>query len=95
MPTILGVPVTDRQAEVYEVLAERGPMPDVVLVPLVQHVGELHQSSSGIRTRRKELCAKNLLASAGAERMPSGRKAAIYRAKRSTGGRRLTTQVNL
>lgn len=50
-----GKTVTSGQAAIYDVLAERGPLPDHALVPLAQHVIHVHQSSSGIRTRRREL----------------------------------------
>lgn len=82
MPTIDGVAVTSTQEEVYNVIATDGPMADVVLVPVVQHVGALHQSSSGIRTRRKELESKNLIVEVSTKRLPSGRKARVFAAKR-------------
>jgi hypothetical protein len=55
MTTRNGKQVTLGQADVYDVLAQYGPLPDHALVPLAQHVVHAHQSSSGIRTRRREL----------------------------------------
>lgn len=76
-----GVPVTKSQAEVYAVLKEFGPLPDVALVPLAQHVAQSRQSSSSIRSRRAELVANGLVSDTGkTRRMPSGRQAVIYQA---------------
>jgi hypothetical protein len=60
--TINSINVTPGQAEVYSVLVEYGPLPDHALVPIVQHVAGSHLSSSGIRSRRKELTDKGLVA---------------------------------
>ena len=57
--------MTAAQQEVLEVLRTTGPAPDVVLVPVVQHLGRLHQSSSGIRTRRAELANQAKVLPAG------------------------------
>lgn len=73
--------LTPAQSEVLSVLRKHGPLPDHVLVPIVQHAGEMHQSSSGIRSRRAELFAKGLVVSTGEKvTMPSGRHAATYEA---------------
>jgi hypothetical protein len=78
--TIHSVPVTARQKEVYDVfMTVNRPLPDHVLVPLVQHLGKLHQSSSGIRSRRAELVEKRLVQpSLDTTKMPSGRFARNY-----------------
>lgn len=78
---IKNVTVTPSQAAVYEVLATYGPLPDHALVPLAQHLTQVHQSSSGIRSRRAELEDKRLVQFTGKYvNTPSGRKAAIYAA---------------
>lgn len=76
--TIKGKRVTPGQAEVYSVLSRYGPLPDHALVPLAQHVVQLHQSSSGIRSRRAELEDLELIREAGTVRMPSGRRARMF-----------------
>lgn len=83
MPTIKGRKVTESQAAVYAVLRQYGPMPDHALVPLAQHALPVHQSSSGIRTRRKELLDAGLIYEDKAV-VPtgSGRKAKVYKAVR-------------
>lgn len=79
MKNIKGVEVTDNQAEVYRVLKEFGPLPDVALVPLAQHVMNSRQSSSGIRSRRAELEDKVLVRDTGSIfKMPSGRHARVF-----------------
>jgi hypothetical protein len=79
MQTIKSVRVTDNQAEVYNVLREFGPLPDVALVPLAQHVMNSRQSSSGIRSRRAELEAAGLVRDTGQRmKLPSGRKAHVW-----------------
>ena len=81
MHKINGVKVTPSQAAVYDVLATYGPLPDHALVPLAQHVEQTHQSSSGIRTRRRELLSKGLVVDSGRTvRTGSNRKAAVYEA---------------
>jgi hypothetical protein len=79
MPKINGNTVTDAQAAVYGVLAQSAlPLPDHALVPFAQHALGVKLSSSGIRTRRKELFDKGLVRECGNIRMPSGRKAKCY-----------------
>lgn len=81
MRTIKGIKVTDSQGAVYDVLRARGPMPDHALVPLAQHSASVHQSSSGIRTRRAELSRLGLVRATGNRvKMPSGRYADEYKA---------------
>lgn len=80
MPLINGVRVTDRQQQVYTALKDYGPLPDHALVPLAQHVVKLPQSSSGIRTRRKELSDLGLAAAVSTTTTRSGRQAAIHEA---------------
>ncbi len=79
---IRGVSVTPAQAEVYKVLRKnRAGIPDHTLVPLAQHFSEIRLSSSGIRTRRKELTDAGLVRKINRRvRMPSGRTAALYKA---------------
>jgi hypothetical protein len=79
---IKSIEVTPSQAEVYRVLRKHGALPDHALVPLAQHVAQTHQSSSGIRSRRAELAGKGLVVEHGAIRMPSGRKARVWKAVR-------------
>lgn len=79
MPKIKGVAVTDSQKQIYDTLKTYGPLPDHALVPLAQHVTQVHQSSSGIRSRRHELSDKGLVGDTGDRIvMPSGRKAKVY-----------------
>ena len=81
--TIRGVAVSPAQGEVYDALKEWGPFPDHILVPVVQHTGPIHQHSSGIRTRRRELERKGLVAQlpiANAVTTNSGRKAVVFKA---------------
>ena len=82
MQTIKGRKVTDAQAAVYKVLREFGPMPDHALVPLAQHVATVHQSSSGIRTRRKELLDAGIIYADEGHFVStgSGRSAQVYKA---------------
>lgn len=80
MRKIRGISVTDSQAAVYDVLKKRGPLPDHALVPLAQHVMQVHQSSSGIRTRRSELQDAGLVRLVGEERTASGRRAGVFKA---------------
>lgn len=78
--TIKGIAVTPAQKEVYDALRPK-PLPDHVLVPIVQHMGELHQTSSGIRTRRLELQRKGLVNQAGKTvRTGHGRRALVFKA---------------
>lgn len=74
-----GVSLTDNQAVVFDVLKQHGPLPDHALVPIAQHVEKVHQTSSGIRTRRAELVAAGLVAESPVKiTMPSGRKARVW-----------------
>lgn len=82
---IKGIAVTKSQADVYVVLNSYGKskgLPDHALVPLAQHAADMHQSSSGIRTRRAELTDKGLVVENGYVRMPSGRRARVFKAVR-------------
>lgn len=83
MNRINGIAVTDSQAAVYGVLKQfpKG-LPDHALVPLAQHAQQVHQSSSGIRTRRSELWTKGLLQAVGTTKTASGRTAYVYAIKR-------------
>lgn len=78
--TIRGVIVTPAQGEVYDALKDWGPFPDHILVPVVQHTGPIHQHSSGIRTRRRELQRKQLVACDSVTKTNSGREAIIFKA---------------
>ena len=83
MRTIKGKRVSDAQANVYDVLRKHGPMPDQALVPLAQHALGVHQSSSGIRTRRRELQDIGLVEHTGKTiRTGSGRQAVVFKAVR-------------
>lgn len=79
---IKNVPVTRGQYEVYNVLAEHDEgLPDHALVPLAQHVAHVRLSSSGIRTRRKELVDMGLVKPLSREATTgSGRHASVYKA---------------
>lgn len=62
-------------------LKRNGPLPDHVLVPVVQHLGSKHQSSSGIRSRRAELVEKGLVRDTERKVITaSGRSAAVFEA---------------
>lgn len=62
-------------------LKRNGPLPDHVLVPVVQHLGSMHQSSSGIRSRRAELVAKGRARDTGRSIITaSGRSASVFEA---------------
>lgn len=76
--TVKGVKLTSRQSAVYEVLREYGPIADHALVPLAQHQMQVHQSSSGIRSRRKELSDLRLVKQVSTTKTGSGRKAAVW-----------------
>lgn len=81
MPVISGTRVTEGQAEVYEVLRTYGPVADHALVPLAQHQMSVRQSSSGIRTRRKELTDLGLVKPLPTVvKTGSGRAAKVYSA---------------
>lgn len=70
--------MTPNQASVYKALSEYGPLPDHALVPMVQHVAQVHQSSSGIRSRRAELVAGGAVREVDTIKMPSGRLASVW-----------------
>lgn len=84
MNTIKGIAVTKAQADVYGVLKSFGSkgLPDHALVPLAQHALGAHQSSSGIRTRRRELLVKGLVKEVGTVTTGSGRTAKTFKAVR-------------
>lgn len=73
--------MTASQAAVLRILKDRGPMPDHVLVPIVQHLSGDHFSSSRIRTARNELCRQKLVKEKSQIKMPSGRMASVWTAK--------------
>lgn len=71
--------LTTAQSEVLNVFQTYGvPLPDHALVPLAQHAVRVHQSSSGIRTRRRELTDLGLLKRSGTTKTGSGRAAGVY-----------------
>jgi hypothetical protein len=71
--------MTKSQKDVFRVLDRYGPLPDHALVPLTQHVANVHQSSSGIRTRRSELSGIGAVKDTGDRiKMPSGRNAVVW-----------------
>lgn len=80
MPLINGTTVNAQQQDVYDVLKTYGPVADHALVPLAQHQLQVHQSSSGIRTRRSELFDKGLVRVVATTKTGSGRTAAVYEA---------------
>jgi predicted ArsR family transcriptional regulator len=82
MQTIKGRKVTDSQKAVYDVLKQYGPLADHALVPMAQHMVQVHQSSSGIRTRRKELEKIGLVKAVSETRTGSGRAATVFQAVR-------------
>lgn len=69
------------QTHVLEVLDVYGPLADTALVPLAQHMAPIHQSSSGIRTRRHELTRMGKVKQVGIITLPSGRGAAVWAVK--------------
>lgn len=76
----LALKLTSSQAAVLAVLKQYGAVADHALVPLAQHQMGVHQSSSGIRSRRAELTSFGLVRQTGTTKTASGRKAAIYEA---------------
>jgi hypothetical protein len=81
MRKIKGVRVSDTQAGLYDLLKKYGPMPDHALVPMAQHMMPTHPSSSGIRTRRRELQLLGLVIDTGKDvRTGSGRNAILFKA---------------
>lgn len=73
--------MTVSQSHVFDVLEVYGPLADTALVPLVQHMASIHQSSSGIRTRRAELARMGMVERIGTIVLPSGRDAAVWAVK--------------
>jgi hypothetical protein len=69
--------LTPAQQEVYRALQTTGPQPDVVTVPVVQHLSPIKLSSSGIRTRRRELEDAGLVKAAGVK-IINGRKHTVW-----------------
>lgn len=73
------ISLTTGQKAVLLALADLGkPVTDAALVPFAQHMADVHLSSSGIRSRRKELERKGLIGLGTPITMPSGRKARTY-----------------
>lgn len=70
--------MTSTQQLVLDVLEAHGPLPDHVLVPVVQHLSQGRVSSSGVRTRRNELERQGYVVEEGEVKMPSGRLAALW-----------------
>lgn len=70
--------LTLRQQAIYEIIQKHGPLPDHVLVPIAQHESPIHQSSSGIRTRRSELVNARKVKAVSTVTMPSGREAVVW-----------------
>jgi hypothetical protein len=81
---INGIHVTNAQKDVYAVLRQfPHGLADQALVPLAQHQLSVHQSSSGIRTRRLELQRKGLVKDTGQTiRTGKGRSAVVFKAVR-------------
>jgi hypothetical protein len=77
--------LTRHQRAVLLAFYEYGAMTDVALTTYVHHTAEVNMSSSGIRTRRAELCRHDpaLLQVVGTKIMKSGRRAAIHDLTRS------------
>lgn len=73
--------MTTHQKQVMHMLAEYGPLPDHVLVPLAQHLADVPMSSSSIRSRRAELAKLGRVEQVGQIEMPSGRGAAVWAVK--------------
>lgn len=70
--------MTHNQEAVFAVLNTYGPLPDQALVPLAQHLAPVHQSSSGIRSRRAELCRMGRVEEVGTITTSSGRSASVW-----------------
>jgi hypothetical protein len=70
--------MTTSQKEVLHVLNQYGPLPDTALVPIAQHILDVHQSSSGIRTRRSELTSLGEVEQVSTITLPSGRTAKVW-----------------
>lgn len=72
--------LTPAQQEVLDILVAHGPLADHVLVPITQHAGAMHQSSSSVRSRRAELTKLGKVTPVDQVKMPSGRFASIHQA---------------
>ena len=70
--------MTAAQQAVLDAIKTFGPINDAALVPLVQHVSQVHMSSSGIRSRRAELVDAGNVREHSKVVMPSGRKASLW-----------------
>lgn len=71
--------LTPGQEAVLRAFHEFGNMTDVALAVYIHHVGDVRMSSSGVRTRRKELERKKLVGFTGKYRkLPSGRNAMVH-----------------
>lgn len=70
--------LTTGQEAVLNVLKQYHPIADHALVPLAQHQMQIHQSSSSIRSRRKELLDLGLIRFAGECKTGSGRRASMF-----------------
>lgn len=73
--------LTPGQVAVLRAFYEFGDMTDVALATYVHHVSEVNMSSSGIRTRRAELCRTDppLLRKVDHRITKSGREAGVHR----------------
>lgn len=78
MTVVKGVSLTDNQTAVLDVIRQYGPIADHALVPLAQHQMQVHQSSSGIRTRRSELALHGLVVEVATSKTGSGRTARVW-----------------
>ena len=70
--------MTESQKQVYDLIDIYGPINDQALVPLAQHLGQISQSSSGLRSRRAELVRKGHVVAVDIIKLPSGRSAALW-----------------
>lgn len=70
--------ITNGQQAVLEGFKTLGPCDDTALAVYVHHIADNNMSSSGIRTRRRELQDKGLVETVGSKLLPSGREAAIH-----------------
>jgi hypothetical protein len=70
--------MNEAQAAVFVTLRDYGPLADHALVPIMQHEVGIHQSSSGIRSRRSELVSQGRVKAVSTMTMPSGRESAVW-----------------
>ena len=70
--------ITNGQRSVLEAFKTLGSMDDTALAVYVHHIADTGMSSSGIRTRRRELQDLGLVTVVGTKRLASGRSAAIH-----------------